>query len=153
MTNAPVGVADLTWMPGLTNEDLREAADRLVLDRCDVPAGSVLRTFSRSVRTALLDGFLTSEVVAEAERRAGSCWPSGRPRAVAPACATGPVCAPLRCPGRGGRDDRPRPSTHPEPRRPGHRACLVEALASPVRRARSPPRLCRGATPADRGGT
>jgi hypothetical protein len=69
MTNAPVGVADLTWMPGLTNEDLREAADRLVLDRCDVPAGSVLRTFSRSVRTALLDGFLTSEVVAEAERR------------------------------------------------------------------------------------
>ena len=69
MTNMPVGVADLTWTPGLTNQDLREAADRLVLDRCDVPAGSVLRTFSRSVRTALLDGFLTSEVVAEAERR------------------------------------------------------------------------------------
>jgi hypothetical protein len=69
MTNAPGGVADLAWMPGLTNEDLREAADRLVLDRCDVPAGSVLRTFSRSVRAALLDGFLTSEVVAEAERR------------------------------------------------------------------------------------
>ena len=69
MTNAPVGVADLTWMPGLTNEDLREAADRLVLDRCDVPAGSVLRTWSRSVRTALLAGFLSSAVVAEAERR------------------------------------------------------------------------------------
>ena len=69
MTHMPVGVADLTWTPGLTNQDLREAADRLVLDRCDVPAGSVLRTFSRSVRTALLDGFLTSEVVAEAERR------------------------------------------------------------------------------------
>jgi hypothetical protein len=69
MTNASVGMADLTWMPGLTNADLREAADRLVLDRCDVPAGSVLRTFSRSVRAALLDGFLTSEVVAEAERR------------------------------------------------------------------------------------
>jgi hypothetical protein len=69
MTNAPGGVADLAWMPGLTNEDLREAADRLVLDRCDLPAGSVLRTFSRSVRAALLDGFLTSEVVAEAERR------------------------------------------------------------------------------------
>ena len=29
----------------------------------------LLRTFSRSVRTALLDGFLSSEVVAEAERR------------------------------------------------------------------------------------
>lgn len=69
MSNVPVGVADLTWGPGLTNEDLRAAADRLVLDRRDVPAGSVLRTFSRSVRTALLDGFLTSEVVAEAERR------------------------------------------------------------------------------------
>ena len=69
MTNMPIAVADMTWTPGLTNQDLREAADRLVLDRCDVPAGSVLRTFSRSVRTALLDGFLTSEVVAEAERR------------------------------------------------------------------------------------
>jgi hypothetical protein len=69
MTNMPIAVADMTWTPGLTNHDLREAADRLVLDRCDVPAGSVLRTFSRSVRTALLDGFLTSEVVAEAERR------------------------------------------------------------------------------------
>ena len=83
MTNMPVGVADLTWTPGLTNQDLREAADRLVLDRCDVPAGSVLRTFSRSVRTALLDGFLTSEVVAEAERRTrGTAGPTagrGRP--------------------------------------------------------------------------
>lgn len=68
MTNATVGVADLTW-PGLTNQDLREAADRLVHDRRDVPPGSVLRSFSRSVRAALLDGFLTSEVVAEAERR------------------------------------------------------------------------------------
>ena len=35
----------------------------------NAPGGSVLRTFSRSVRAALLDGFLTSEVVAEAERR------------------------------------------------------------------------------------
>jgi len=69
MTDVPVGVADLTWTPGLTNQDLREAADRLVHDRRDVPPGSVLRTFSRSVRAALLDGFLTSEVVAEAERR------------------------------------------------------------------------------------
>ena len=69
MTHMPVGVADLTWTPGLTNQDLREAADRLVLDRCDVPAGSVLRTFSRSVRTALLAGFLPWVVVGAAERR------------------------------------------------------------------------------------
>lgn len=53
----------------LTNRELREAADRLVGDRRDVPPGSVLRTFSRSVRSALLDGVSTAEVVAEAERR------------------------------------------------------------------------------------
>ena len=69
MTNLHAGMVDLTWTPRLTNQDLREAADRLLRDRRDVPAGSVLRTFSRSVRAALLDGFLTSEVVAEAERR------------------------------------------------------------------------------------
>lgn len=69
MSAVPAGVADLTWSPRLTNRELRDAADRLVHDRRDVPAGSVLRTFSRSVRTALLDGFSTSEVVPEAERR------------------------------------------------------------------------------------
>ena len=69
MSHVPVGTVDLTWTPRLTNQDLRDAADRLLGDRCDVPPGSVLRTFSRSVRAALLDGFLTSEVVAEAERR------------------------------------------------------------------------------------
>ena len=69
MSHVPVATVDLTWTPRLTNQDLRDAADRLLGDRCDVPPGSVLRTFSRSVRAALLDGFLTSEVVAEAERR------------------------------------------------------------------------------------
>ena len=55
--------ADMTVDTRLTNQELREAADRLLADRRDVPAGSVIRTFSRSVRTALLDGFSTSEVV------------------------------------------------------------------------------------------
>ena len=62
-------VDDMTVDTRLTNRELREAADRLLADRRDVPAGSVMRTFSRSVRTTLLDGFLISEVVAEAERR------------------------------------------------------------------------------------
>ena len=62
-------MAAMTTSARLTNRELREAADRLVDDRCDVPAGSVLRTFSRSVRTALLDGVPPAEVVAEAERR------------------------------------------------------------------------------------
>ena len=61
--------ADVTVDTRLTNEELREAADRLLADRRDVPAGSVIRTFSRSVRATLLDGFSSSEVVAEAERR------------------------------------------------------------------------------------
>lgn len=61
--------ADVSVDSRLTNEELREAADRLLADRRDVPAGSVIRTFSRSVRATLLDGFSTSEVVAEAERR------------------------------------------------------------------------------------
>ena len=59
----------MTVDTGLTNRELREAADRLLADRPDVPAGSVMRTFSRSVRATLLDGFVASEVVAEAERR------------------------------------------------------------------------------------
>ena len=63
------GRATMTHATRLTNDDLREAADRLVGDRRDIPAGSVLRTFCRSVRTALLDGFPPSEVVPEAERR------------------------------------------------------------------------------------
>jgi hypothetical protein len=95
MTNVRVGVADLGWMPGLTNQDLRDAADRLVHDRSDVPAGSVLRTFSRSVRTVLLDGFLASEVVAEAERRTRDLLAErpaagGRPRLRAWAGVRGP---------------------------------------------------------------
>lgn len=55
----------------LTNHDLRDAADRLVAARRDLPAGSVLRTFSRSVRVALLEGVPLAKVVPEAERRAG----------------------------------------------------------------------------------
>ncbi|WP_416957467.1 hypothetical protein ACNKF0_08560 [Nocardioides sp. T5] len=62
-------VADMTVDTRLTTRELRDAADRLLADRCDVPAGSVMRTFSRAVRTTLLDGFSSSEVVAEAERR------------------------------------------------------------------------------------
>lgn len=52
----------------LTNESLREAADRLVEERPDLAPGSVLRCFSRSVRAALLARCSPSEVVAEAER-------------------------------------------------------------------------------------
>jgi hypothetical protein len=75
-------VVDVTVDTGLTNQELREAADRLLADRRDVPAGSVIRTFSRSVRTTLLDGFSTSEVVAEAERRTREP-PAPRPAAAA----------------------------------------------------------------------
>ena len=51
-----------------TNEALRDAADRLVAERSDLPPGSVLRSFSKSVRRALLRGCPFHEVAAVAER-------------------------------------------------------------------------------------
>ena len=44
----------MTQSARLTNQSLREAADRLVEERPDLPPGSVLRCFSKSVRAALL---------------------------------------------------------------------------------------------------
>jgi hypothetical protein len=52
----------------LTNQSLRDAADRLLEERPDLAPGSVLRCFSRSVRAALLSGCQPAAVVAEAER-------------------------------------------------------------------------------------
>jgi hypothetical protein len=49
-----------------TNEALRDAADRLVAERHDLPPGAVLRCFSRAVRTALLRGHPVLEVAAVA---------------------------------------------------------------------------------------
>lgn len=51
-----------------TNRALREAADRLLAERRDLPPGSVLRCFSKAVRTALLRGHPFHEVAAVAER-------------------------------------------------------------------------------------
>jgi hypothetical protein len=58
----------MTQSARLTNQSLREAADRLVEERPDLPPGSVLRCFSKSVRAALLARCLPGDVVAEAER-------------------------------------------------------------------------------------
>lgn len=52
----------------LANQDLRDAAARLVAERGDLPPGSVLRCFSRAVRAALLRGCAPDQVVVEAER-------------------------------------------------------------------------------------
>lgn len=54
----------------VTNHELREAAARLVDEHPDLPPGSVLRCFSRSVRIALLTGYPAAQVVVEAERLA-----------------------------------------------------------------------------------
>jgi hypothetical protein len=54
--------------PQSANRAIREAADRLVAERGDLPPGSVLRCFSKSVRTALLRGYAVPEVAAVAER-------------------------------------------------------------------------------------
>ena len=52
------------------NQSLRDAAARLVAERRDLPAGSVLRCFSRAVRDALRAGGAASELATEAEWRA-----------------------------------------------------------------------------------
>jgi hypothetical protein len=58
----------MTRSSSLTNQSLRDAADRLVEERPDLAPGSVLRCFSRSVRAALRAGCQPAAVVAEAER-------------------------------------------------------------------------------------
>lgn len=63
-----LGVPGMTQAPRLTNQALREAAERLVGERPDLAPGSVLRCFSLSVRTALLRGCPPSQVADEAER-------------------------------------------------------------------------------------
>ena len=52
----------------LTNDALREAEARLLAEREDLPAGSVLRCFCRAVRATILTGCPPPQVVAEAER-------------------------------------------------------------------------------------
>ena len=60
-------VSPVTHVVRSTNDALRDAAERLVAERKDLPPGAVLRCFSRSVRTALLLGHPFPEVVAVAE--------------------------------------------------------------------------------------
>ena len=62
-----LAVAD-AQAPRVTNQALREAAHRLVGERPDLAPGSVLRSFSLSVRTALLSGCPLAQVADEAER-------------------------------------------------------------------------------------
>jgi hypothetical protein len=52
------------------NQALRDAAARLVAERGDLPAGSVLRCFSRAVRDALRSGCSSADLASEAEWRA-----------------------------------------------------------------------------------
>ena len=52
----------------MTSQSLQDAAARLVAERRDLPPGSVLRCFCRSVRTALLRGCPPTQVASEAER-------------------------------------------------------------------------------------
>lgn len=52
------------------NQALLGRAARLVDELSDVPAGSVLRCFSRAVRLARLAGFSATDLPAEAEARA-----------------------------------------------------------------------------------
>ena len=54
----------MTQSARLTNQSLREAADRLVEERPDLPPGSVLRCLSKSVRAAHLDRCRPTDVVA-----------------------------------------------------------------------------------------
>ena len=77
-----------------TSESLQEAAARLVAERRDLPPGSVLRCFCRSVRSALLAGCPPTLVAPEAERLtrellAGRLHGEERPR-----LATRPVAGP-----------------------------------------------------------
>lgn len=58
----------MTQASRLTNQALLDVAGRLVEERRDLPPGSVLRCFSRAVRTALLRGYPPVQVPAEAER-------------------------------------------------------------------------------------
>jgi hypothetical protein len=85
----------LTQDARLANEALRDAAERLVADRRDLAAGSVLRCFCRSVRAALLDGWPPTEVAEEAERRARDSLaervPRGRSRGARARSAAAPT--------------------------------------------------------------
>lgn len=54
----------------MANRSLQEASARLVAERGDLPPGSVLRCFCRSVRTALLRGCPPTQVASEAEQLA-----------------------------------------------------------------------------------
>lgn len=58
----------MTHAARTTSESIQDAAARLVAERRDLPPGSVLRCFCRSVRTALLRGCPPAQVASEAER-------------------------------------------------------------------------------------
>jgi hypothetical protein len=53
-----------------TNQALLDAAARLVNELDEVPAGAVLRCFSRAVRTARQEGCPVTQLPVEAERLA-----------------------------------------------------------------------------------
>lgn len=61
-----------------TSRALMETAARLVDDMQSIPAGSVLRCFSRAVRTARSAGCPVSRLPGEADRLARQ-WLSARP--------------------------------------------------------------------------
>lgn len=72
------------------SQDLRAAADRLVEDLRDLPPGSVLRCFFRSVRATVRDGWPPSQVVPEAERRTRELLARRRGDAEEPSRRAGP---------------------------------------------------------------
>jgi hypothetical protein len=58
----------MTHAAKVASQSIQDAAARLVAERRDLPAGSVLRCFCRSVRRALLRGCPPEQVASEAER-------------------------------------------------------------------------------------
>ena len=58
----------MTHAAKVASQSIQDAAARLVAERRDLPPGSVLRCFCRSVRIALLRGCPPAQVASEAER-------------------------------------------------------------------------------------
>lgn len=81
----------------LTNQDLRDAASRLVEEWRDLPPGSVLRCFARSVRAVLRAGCAPPHVAGEAERVTRELL-AQRPAGPAVRLRTGPLVAVPRVP-------------------------------------------------------
>lgn len=81
----------------LSNQDLRDAASRLVEEWRELPPGSVLRCFARSVRAVLRAGCAPPHVPGEAERMTRELL-AHRPSGAAVRRRTGPFVAVPRVP-------------------------------------------------------